>query len=119
MNVKRPERLNGTMNKEKILQIILETVSTDHSPYAINGNPPVWAIMTEGENTMFAHPKSVMTRVGFEFQEEPGIAWQWKGPKGWIDQGYSGSFESLLEEMQTAAGRGAVFLEPAAEAPAP
>lgn len=85
------------MNKEDLLKIWFDTEPTEHSPYKINGCPPMWETIKNGDLTLYTRPAPTMhrrTKID-PYTEVPGVSYQWQRDGAWVGQGHSTTFEEF------------------------
>jgi hypothetical protein len=84
------------LDREGLLGIFLDTDPTARSPYGIYDYPPMWPVITRGDETLFARPGRTMTRVNFQYVEVEGVHWQVQRDGRWTDQGRSAEVDYFL-----------------------
>lgn len=89
------------LDREGLLAIFIDEEPTARSPYGLYGYPPMWAIATRGEETLFARPGRTMTRVNFQYVEVEGVHWQVRRGETWVGQGYQGETDYFLNHIET------------------
>ena len=105
------------MTEDDVLRILLETAPTDRSPYGINGYPPVWPVITDGDRTLFIHPKRVLANA--QGPEVPGYVWQWKRGDNWQDQAHAVTWAQLEQLIAAELASGAQPAPTAQDLPEP
>ena len=110
-----PQGWSTTFVKERFLELVMDSEPTAKSPYSLYGNPPMWPMATDGDTTLFVRPALTQERVGHQWVEVQGVAWQLRrnDTKAWIGQGYSGSFDVFTGELKKYPGHVFSWLQPA------
>jgi hypothetical protein len=86
----------ATLDREGLLAIFIDEEPTACSPYGLYDYPPMWPVLTRGEETLFARPGRTMTRVNFQYVEVEGVHWQVQRDGRWTDQGRSAEVDYFL-----------------------
>lgn len=97
-----PQEWSTTFIKERFLELVMDSEPTAKSPYSLYGKPPMWAMATDGATTLFVRPALTQERVGHQWAEVQGVAWQLRrnDTGAWIDQAHSGSFDVFTGELK-------------------
>lgn len=84
-------------DQEWFLKLWFDTEPSARSPYAINGNPPMWETDRFADFVLYTHPKKTQMRPspGLPYQEVDGVSYQWQRDGKWIDQGVSCTFDRV------------------------
>jgi len=92
---------SAPLDREGLLAIFLDEGPTARSPYGLYDYPPMWAVATRGEETLFARPGRTMTRVNFQYVEVEGVHWQVQRGGVWVGQGYQAETAYFLDHVET------------------
>jgi hypothetical protein len=107
--------------REILRMRVTETKPDAYSPYAINGNPPMWFIARKPDGThLAARPaKAQERRPNGRVEEIDGVSYQYVGADGaWIAQGMTGDWKYLADEIEKVVAQGGELIigpEPATE----
>jgi hypothetical protein len=89
----------ATLDREGLLAIFIDEAPSARSPYGLYDYPPMWAVATRGEETLFARPGRTMTRVSFQYVEVEGVHWQVQRGGAWVGQGYQAETATFLDHV--------------------
>lgn len=87
------------LDREGLLAIFIDEAPSARSPYGLYDYPPMWAVATRGEETLFARPGRTMTRVSFQYVEVEGVHWQVQRGGAWVGQGYQAETGTFLDHV--------------------
>lgn len=106
-----------TSLRENILKLAMKMEADVASPYAIDGNPPMWDIMLEADGRMMAvRPARAQVRVGHLYQECDGVAVGWHRDGVWTaDQHMKMDIPHFAEKVFLPALGGGGTLQPEVE----
>jgi len=88
------------LDPEGLLAIFIYEEPTARSPYGLYDYPPMWAVATRGDETLFARPGRTMTRVNFQYVEVEGVHWQVQRGGVWVGQGYQAETAYFLDHVE-------------------
>jgi hypothetical protein len=82
------------LTHEQLLALWMDTKPTARSLYKINGCPPMWETLKDGDFTLFTHPGSTSVKDNpcSQWRKVPGVHYQWQRDGKWVGQGCSTTF---------------------------
>jgi hypothetical protein len=84
-----------SLNKEALLELWFDTDPTERSPYVINGRPPMWETLKDGDLTLFTHPGKTQVRFCHAWETVEGVHYMWQRDGKWVGQGVQTTFEQF------------------------
>lgn len=98
--------------RELVLAHVLEREPDQRSPYAIDGHPGMWIVAHCEDGThLAARPARAQERVGHQYQEVDGVAFQKIRDGEWIGQGMKASWQRFAIMSDDLIGPAGQFLQ--------
>ncbi|MBW3243272.1 hypothetical protein KUV57_11245 [Epibacterium sp. DP7N7-1] len=102
--------------KEFVLSHVLNREPDEKSPYAIDGHPGMWIVARcEDGADLAVRPARAQERIGHQYQEVDGVAFQKIRNGEWIDQGMKSSWQMFAGMLADLIGTTGQFLQHDAE----